>query len=42
MIVVETLREMDRWERAFPSRTDALLDRITTAETSSIQRDLSF
>jgi cell division control protein 6 len=42
VIVVETLREMDRWERAFPSRTDALLDRITTGETSSIQRDLSF
>jgi len=42
VIVVETLREMDRWERAFPSRTDALLDQLTTAETSSIQRDLSF
>jgi len=42
VIVVETLREMDRWEPAFPPRTDELLERVSTAETSSIQRDLSF
>lgn len=42
LIVVDTLREMDRWESAFPPRTDSLLDRVQSKETSTIQRDLSF
>ena len=41
-IVVETLREIDRWEPAFPARTDMLLGKLQSEETSSIQRDLSF
>ena len=41
-IVVDILREMDRWEPAFPAQTDTLLNRIESTETSSIQQDLSF